>query len=100
VGSGQFFFMIHRIIEKNTMASPDLGTGVNIFVRAIITIAIIYAIVLGGDGIDNSINHHICVLLADLICPWDYHTLNEKKFRSLWIFYSIEISSFHIIPCK
>ena len=61
------------------MASPDLGTGVNIFVRAIITIAIIYAIVLGGDGIDNSINHHICVLLADLICPWDYQTLNEKK---------------------
>jgi hypothetical protein len=71
--------MIHRIIEKNTMASPDLGTGVNIFVRAIITIAIIYAIVLGGDGIDNSINHHIRVLLADLICPWDYHTLTTKR---------------------
>jgi hypothetical protein len=48
VGSGQFFFMIHRIIEKNTMASPDLGTGVNIFVRAIITIAIIDAIVRWG----------------------------------------------------
>jgi hypothetical protein len=94
VGSGQFFFMIHRIIEKNTMASPDLGTGVNIFVRAIITIAIIYAIVLGGDGIDNSINHHICVLLADLICPWDYHTLNEKKFRSLWIFIQLRCRRF------
>jgi hypothetical protein len=93
--------MIHRIIEKNTMASPDLGTGVNIFVRAIITIAIIYAIVLGGDGIDNSINHHIRVLLGDNENGlFQMRQVKRSLFRSLWIFYSIEMSSFHIIPCK